>query len=167
MYYDEEKQGELEKRVDLLNQDVADFELSVRCYTALEQMGITTVAELVSKTEEEILECKNFGDTSLQELKTALAQRGLRLGMSPGELTPEPAPKAPPPGEQDVLDKLVADLELSVRARRCMERLGIVTLRDLTEKTERELLSGKNFGRTSLKEIKDKLAAFGVKLAED
>jgi DNA-directed RNA polymerase subunit alpha len=167
MYYDEEEQNELEKRVDLLNMDVAEFELSVRCHTALERIGITTVGALVTKTEEELLECRNFGETSLQELKAVLAQRGLRLGMSPNEFAVETAAKAAPPGEQDVLDKLVADLDLSVRARRCMERLGIVTLRDLTEKTERELLSGKNFGRTSLKEIKDKLAAFGVKLAED
>jgi len=167
MYHDEGKLDDFEKRVDLLSMEVAEFELSVRCRTALERIGITSVADLVTRTEQDLLSCKNFGETSLQELKALLAQRNLRLGMSSSEVASEAEALAGPSGDQDVLDRLVADLDLSVRARRCMERLGIVTLRDLTEKTERELLSGKNFGRTSLKEIKEKLGGFGIKLAED
>jgi len=167
MYYDEDKQGEMERRSDLLNLPVSDFELSVRCRTALESIGINSVSDLVTRTEQELLSCKNFGETSLREIKMVLAQRGMRLGMSSSELFGEHRAVVGRPGDQNILDKLVGELDLSVRSRRCMERLGIVTLRDLTEKSERELLSGKNFGRTSLKEIKEKLAGSELKLADD
>ena len=60
----------------------------------------------------------------------------------------------------------VADLELSVRSRKCMERLNIDTLGDLIEKTEAELLAAKNFGQTSLNEIKQRLAENGLRLKE-
>lgn len=167
MYYDEDQQTEMNRRKSLLKMPVAEFELSVRCRSALESIGIQAVGDLVTKTDQELLACDNFGETSLQEIKILLAQHGLHLGMSMHDVSSESKAVLGRPGDQTVLDKLVNEVDLSVRSRRCMERLGIVTLRDLTEKTEKELLSGKNFGRTSLKEIKDKLAQFGMKLAED
>ncbi len=56
------------------------------------------------------------------------------------------------------------DLELSVRSRRALSRLGVDTLVDLIQKTEAELLGCKNFGVTSLNEIKDRLNTFGLGL---
>ena len=58
----------------------------------------------------------------------------------------------------------IDDLSLSVRSRRCMERLGVRTVRELINKTEVELMSAKNFGMTSLNEIKKKLAEMGLSL---
>jgi len=167
MYYDEDRQKELELRSDILKLPIADFELSIRCRTALETIGISLVGDLVTRTEEELLSCKNFGDTSLQEIKLLLTQNNLRLGMTENEIPTPGQAIVETPGEDDELDKLVNELDLSVRSRRCMERLGIVTLRDLTDKSERELLSGKNFGRTSLREIKEKLGTISLSLAED
>lgn len=52
------------------------------------------------------------------------------------------------------LKKLVAELELSVRAANCLEAANIITIRDLVQKTEKDMLSYRNFGKKSLAEIK-------------
>ncbi len=62
------------------------------------------------------------------------------------------------------LAKPVADLELSVRAGNCLETANIKTIRELVVKTEKEMLEYKNFGKTSLNEIKDQLANMGLTL---
>ena len=69
--------------------------------------------------------------------------------------------------EQAVLNKPVSDLNLSVRARKCMNRLGINSLSDLVNRTADELLESKNFGMTSLSEVREKLAQFGLTLRGD
>jgi DNA-directed RNA polymerase subunit alpha len=61
----------------------------------------------------------------------------------------------------------VSDLNLSVRSRKCMTRLGIATIGELCARTADELLSAKNFGVTSLNEIRDKLQEMGIKLRND
>ena len=58
-----------------------------------------------------------------------------------------------------MLNKPVSDLNLSVRARKCMNRLGINTLGELIQRTADELLESKNFGMTSLTEVREKLRA--------
>lgn len=65
------------------------------------------------------------------------------------------------------LSKPVADLELSVRAGNCLESANIKTIRELVSKNEKEMLEYKNFGRTSLNEIKDQLANMGLTLGMD
>ncbi|MDE0635753.1 MAG: DNA-directed RNA polymerase subunit alpha [Candidatus Poribacteria bacterium] len=65
------------------------------------------------------------------------------------------------------LSKPVADLELSVRAGNCLETANIKTIRELVSKNEKEMLEYKNFGRTSLNEIKDQLANMGLTLGMD
>jgi DNA-directed RNA polymerase subunit alpha len=53
----------------------------VRATNCLESEGIQTVRDLVIRTEEELLEVRNFGDTTLREVKSKLEERGLALGM--------------------------------------------------------------------------------------
>ncbi|MEJ5227939.1 DNA-directed RNA polymerase subunit alpha [Thermodesulfovibrio sp.] len=60
---------------------IEDLELSVRAYNCLKSAGINTVAELIQKTEPELLKTKNFGRRSLDEIKEVLARHGLKLGM--------------------------------------------------------------------------------------
>jgi DNA-directed RNA polymerase subunit alpha len=62
------------------------------------------------------------------------------------------------------LDKSVEELELSVRSYNCLKNANIRTIRELVQKTEGEMLKTKNFGRTSLNEIKDILATMGLSL---
>lgn len=69
---------ELERK---LNMSLAELELSVRATNCLESEGITTVRDLVIRTDEELLEVRNFGETTLKEVKTKLAERGMSLGM--------------------------------------------------------------------------------------
>jgi DNA-directed RNA polymerase subunit alpha len=69
---------ELERK---LNMSLAELELSVRATNCLESEGITTVRDLVSRTDEELLEVRNFGETTLKEVKAKLEERGLHLGM--------------------------------------------------------------------------------------
>ena len=66
--------------------------------------------------------------------------------------------------EQGLLNKSVDDLQLSVRSRKCLQRLNIHSVGDLIRKTEAELLGCKNFGVTSLNEIKKTLTNFGFSL---
>jgi DNA-directed RNA polymerase subunit alpha len=64
-----------------LNMSLAELELSVRATNCLESEGITTVRDLVNRTDEELLEVRNFGETTLKEVKNKLQERGLHLGM--------------------------------------------------------------------------------------
>lgn len=72
------EQSELEKK---LNQSLAELELSVRATNCLESEGIATVRDLVMRSEDELLEVRNFGETTLKEVKGKLTERGLHLGM--------------------------------------------------------------------------------------
>ncbi len=66
--------------VNLLK-SVEELELSVRSYNCLKNADIKTIADLVQKTEQEMLRTKNFGRKSLNEIKEILHGMGLRLGM--------------------------------------------------------------------------------------
>ncbi|MEZ6139659.1 MAG: DNA-directed RNA polymerase subunit alpha [Zavarzinella sp.] len=77
--------AELERK---LNMSLAELELSVRATNCLESENIQTVRQLVSRSEDELLEVRNFGDTTLREVRLRLTEHGLTLGMR------LPAPKA-------------------------------------------------------------------------
>jgi DNA-directed RNA polymerase subunit alpha len=62
------------------------------------------------------------------------------------------------------LDKSVEELELSVRSYNCLKNANILTIRELVQKTETEMLKTKNFGRKSLNEIKEILQSMGLSL---
>lgn len=71
-----------------LGMSLAELELSVRATNCLESENITTVRDLVIRTEEQLLEVRNFGETTLAEVREKLTDIGLRLGM---RLPPAPA----------------------------------------------------------------------------
>ncbi len=64
-----------------LNMTLADMRLSVRANNCLESENIMTIRDLVQRTEDSLLEVRNFGDTTLNEVREKLAQFGLHLGM--------------------------------------------------------------------------------------
>src|SRR5262252_3695806 len=64
----------------------------------------------------------------------------------------------------EVLNRSVEELELSVRSYNCLKNANIATIGDLVQKTEAEMLRTKNFGRKSLNEIKEILAQMGLSL---
>ena len=72
--------NEREKLKKLLNMSVNEIELSVRAANCLNNANISTVGELASKTEADMLKYRNFGKKSLTEIKAKLVQLGLSLG---------------------------------------------------------------------------------------
>jgi DNA-directed RNA polymerase subunit alpha len=170
MYYDEDLERTEDRRAQILKIPISDFELSVRSRNCLAKMNIETLGDLIKKTEPELLSYKNFGETSLQEIKDILAQKGLRLGMGREEQKASIQSAARTllgiePEKGDVLEKAIEDLELSVRSRNAMKVLGVESLGDLARMSEKELMLVKNFGQTSMNEVKEKLAEFGLALA--
>ena len=71
---------------DIMMKPVSELELSVRAANCLKSAEIHTIGELVSRTEAEMLDTKNFGIKSLTEIKELLEARGLSFGM--GRTTP-------------------------------------------------------------------------------
>ncbi|MSR31263.1 MAG: DNA-directed RNA polymerase subunit alpha [Gemmataceae bacterium] len=65
----------------VLNMSLAELELSVRATNCLESEGISTVRDLVMRSQEELLEVRNFGETTLKEVLIKLEERSLKLGM--------------------------------------------------------------------------------------
>jgi DNA-directed RNA polymerase subunit alpha len=61
----------------------------------------------------------------------------------------------------------ITELNLSVRARKGTTKLGVTTITELTQRTAKDLLELKNFGTTSLNEVRHKLELRGLKLKDD
>jgi DNA-directed RNA polymerase subunit alpha len=133
-------------------------------------MGVRTLGDLTRTSEAELLASKNFGETSLVEIRDMLHSKGLELGQFATEAKPaEPVLDLATmsPDEQALLERPISDLNLSVRARKCMARLGLTLIAELIRKTGDDLLECKNFGVTSLNEVREKLTAMGLKLRGD
>jgi DNA-directed RNA polymerase subunit alpha len=165
---DDGSDRDLVKRRAMLDTPVTDFELSVRARTALKKMNIRTLGDLLRITEAELMSYKNFGETSLAEIKKMLAAKGLRLGQGLEDAhrsrRHQIADSLKGSGREAVLNKPVGDLQLSVRARKALQLLNIQTMGDLASHTEAELMGVKNFGATSLSEVKERLAENGLAL---
>jgi len=73
----------------------------------------------------------------------------------------------PPLMRNDLLDRSVDELELSVRSYNCLKNADIRSIRDLVHRTERDMMSTKNFGKKSLNEIKDLLHGMGLDFGMD
>jgi len=168
MVYDEEKEKKKDRKTQILETPISDFELSVRSRNCFKKMGINTLGDLANITEVELLSYKNFGETSLREIKVILESKGLRLGSAVEEeqLSSAEASDGALAEDEDegLLSKPIDDLRLSVRARKCLQKLDIRTLGDLVRKTDAELLGCKNFGVTSLNEIKKALSSLGLSM---
>ena len=133
-------------------------------------MGIMTLGDLARISELDILESKNFGETSLVEIKDMLASKGLTLGQfaEPSFVSsPEPDPIEPSADEQEIYSLPLTELNLSVRARKCTTKLGINTIGELVRRTGDDLMECKNFGVTSLNEVREKLTERNLKLRGD
>ncbi len=166
-FFDYEQKRRQEQMKTIMNIPVSQFELSVRSRNCLEKMGIDTLGELTKVSELELLGSKNFGETSLVEIREMLANKGLSIGQFVHEKQESEEPldlSHLSPDEQVLLERPIADLNLSVRARKCMTRLGLTTIGELIRKSADDLLECKNFGVTSLTEIREKLVEFNLSL---
>ena len=168
MLFDEDTERDQGRFNTMLDTPVTDFELSVRARNCLKKMNIRTLGDLLKVSEAELLSYRNFGETSLVEIKNMLSSKGLRLGQgvdgqlrrNPNDAFEELKGLAP----DHVLNKPISSLDLSVRARKALQLLGIGTVGDLAMRTEAELMGVKNFGSTSLDEIKERLEVHNLSL---
>ena len=168
MLFDEDTERDQGRFNTMLDTPVTDFELSVRARNCLKKMNIRTLGDLLKVSEAELLSYRNFGETSLVEIKNMLSSKGLRLGQgvdgqlrrNPNDAFEELKGLAP----DHVLNKPISSLDLSVRARKALQLLGIGTIGELAMRTEAELMGVKNFGSTSLDEIKERLEVHNLSL---
>ncbi len=182
MFYDENLELKEDQLMKVLRTPISDFELSVRARNCLSNMDIKSLGDLVSHTEQELLEFKNFGETSLNEIKRVLTQKGLRLGMRRDDgsfIIPEEFDAArsidieselawlgPLTDEmREALELQISTLNLSVRCHRALvERLNLQRVGDILLYSEEDLLGMPNFGITSLNELQQKLVDYGLRI---
>lgn len=172
MCYDETVKRKAYQTRQLLNQLISDFRLSVRARQCMESMKIKTLGDLIQKSEDEIMKCEGVGYQTLAEVKELLARRGLTLAqagttpMSLDELVGAQV-SGESGGSASILQKSVFTIDWSARVRSTLDKLKVYTVSDLIQKTEKEFLGIKNFGQTSLNEIKHRLKDMGLSLKED
>jgi DNA-directed RNA polymerase subunit alpha len=170
-YYNPDADAANSRFHQVLEIPVTDFELSVRSRNCLKKMNIRTLGDLTRVSEQQLLSSKNFGETSLNEIKQILGSKSLRVGQALEQGTSIERRYVPTTqlseAEQAVLNKPVSELNLSVRARKCMNRLAIGSLGELIHRSADELLEAKNFGMTSLNEVREKLRQIGLNLRGD
>lgn len=153
MIFDEKKDQEKKATEKILNVPVSDFELSVRSRNCLSKMNILTLGDLVNRTEEDLLSYKNFGETSLKEIKEMLSQRVLSLKSSKEENKDVGMVSLAEPSIGSKPGILIDGLQMSLRSRKCLERLNIRTLEEITKYSKDDLMAIRNFGQTSFDEI--------------
>lgn len=169
---DDGAERDLQATISVFGTPVTDFELSVRSRNCLRKMNIRTLGDLTRITENALLSSKNFGETSLNEIKEMMTSKKLRLGMAleapktGTERHPEPQEELSAE-EKALLSQPLSVLNLSVRARKCMSKLNIASLGELVAMTGDKLMECKNFGVTSLNEVRDKLTSLNLKLRND
>ncbi|WP_433330059.1 DNA-directed RNA polymerase subunit alpha C-terminal domain-containing protein [Spirillospora sp. CA-294931] len=121
------------------------FEFSSKVQNTLRRQGLVMVGALTACTATDILDFRNSGMRTLEEIETKLAAHGLALRTSP------------PCG-----DALIDDLGLSTRAHNALRREGIVTISELTACDRREPLDLRQFGASVLAEVVAALARHGL-----
>lgn len=159
MYYDEREERERERMEKILKTSVNDFELSVRSRNCLAKMNIFTLGDLISISETEMLNYKNFGETSLREVKEMLDARGLRLGMLRDQ-SERQFTKA----DQKTLNESVEKLELSSRTQQMLERLGCQRIEDVLHYADLDLYRVEGSGQSVVQELSTALGAFGLQM---
>jgi DNA-directed RNA polymerase subunit alpha len=165
MYYDEEISKRQGKDSEVLGIPISDFELSVRSKNCLEKMNIRTLRDLTKITESDLLSFKNFGETSLNEIKAILSQKGLRLGQAL-EGDTEAEMEFIDKGIQPEIVESIIDVGFTTRCRNILVKAGIETIDDLADKTEEELAA---LGVTEeyLEEIKEILTRRDLTILSD
>jgi DNA-directed RNA polymerase subunit alpha len=170
MFFDEDTARRNRELEAVLQVPISDFELSARSRNCLDRAGIHTLGDLTRVTEPELLSNKNFGETSLKEVRDMMASKGLTIGQSLANAKPAAVAfvrEDLAPEVRAKLEMTVADLNLTVRSRKCLSRLGITTIGELISKSADELLTVRNFGVTSLNEIRQKLGDLSMSLRNE
>lgn len=159
-----------------LDLTIEELDLSVRSYNCLKRANINTVAELIEKTEEDMMKVRNMGRKSLEEIRKKLEMMGLSYKASDldedeeiveGDLTVVGGLSDGFESDRNVREMTIFDLDLSVRSFNCLKRAGVSTVGDLLEMTESEVSKLRNMSKKSTEEVVNKLATMGLKLKDE
>ena len=153
------------------NVPLEDLELSIRSYNCLKRADINTLLDLAGKTEEDLIEIKNFGIKSAEEVRQAIERRGLLLpfyredvlgtDVSAEKKAIQPSKSKEP--DENELNKL----DLPRRALNGLYRNKIYSVSDLLKNSEADLLAFLSLGPSAIGEIKAALQRKGLSLADD
>lgn len=86
MTFDEDMRFKISQREKILQKPIDELELSSRCRLVLEKKNVKSLGDLTRVSEAELMECNNFGDASLREIKDLMAGFGLCLREEPARL---------------------------------------------------------------------------------
>ena len=142
-----------------------DVDLSVRTSNCLFNMGLTTLGELASLSEAELLRQPNFGRTSLNEVKALLSSTNVLTLRD--ACTDEEGNLDFLTIEESILSTLlrpIHTLDLTTRTSNIMVNQGITTVGELVQLTESELRRTPNAGRLTINNLKSVLAQLGLSL---
>jgi DNA-directed RNA polymerase alpha subunit/superfamily II DNA or RNA helicase/ribosomal protein S17E len=181
---------ELHPHYPILLDEIYDLELSVNTENRLEGAHILYIYELVAKTENDLLKIKYLGRKMLNDIKDALAEKGLQLGMKdphvwqgylrtalgskeptkPAPVTKEPIEPSPVTREE-LNERLFCEINEFDFMSRTIKLLtkyhGYTYAWELTELTEDELLKLRGFGGKALRDLKEILSENGIALGWD
>ncbi len=137
---------------------VDEVEWNVRTWNCIEMRGCLTLADIVKMSSDEWLKTRNFGRTSLNEIKQRI-QEIVNQSLSPyeTEIVPLLGTRVSKNTWRLLEKTSIDELQWSVRTWNCLSSCNCKTLADIVKKTPTEWLTLKNFGNTSLEEIKQKI----------
>ncbi|MBI4244387.1 MAG: tetratricopeptide repeat protein [Planctomycetes bacterium] len=160
MYYDEEAIRQRERQKQLASQSIVDMNLSTRTKNTLNKASIYTLADLLSKTEEDLLEVDSMGQAMLKEIKDLLHAKNLHL-YSLKELKPEEYVSSLPLSLQA---KPLSEIDLSPKAKEFIEGRELTTISDLLKMTEKQM-KDEGVNSSIVQELSDKLKLqFNIRL---
>ena len=153
------------------NLPLEKLDLSVRASNCLKRANIHSLIDLAEKTEESLIEIKNFGQKSADEVIQAVEKRGLsfpftRSDVLGGDLSNEPEEPQEWNRVEDDSNEL-SSLGLSARALNCLYRGKIYSIANLIENTESQLLSIQNLGPSVIQEVNSALSKHGLSLTNE
>ena len=137
------------------NTDIDELGLSIRSYNCLKRAGINTVGDLCNRTVDDVRWVRNLGRKSFEEILGKMNEQGLQFMETPKVDLPESV------DESIDLSMLIANLELSPRAKSWLHRRKIVTVRDLCSITE-EKFDEDRFLVRSKSEIQMMMSQMGI-----
>jgi len=157
-------EGQMESMAErVLELSVDELEFEKQTAIVLNEAGIHTVKDLISHTADEIFELPQIGPLRFKDINQKIKALGLSFYIPEMGMMVEPKHVM---GEK-VLEMSIEELDFSVRTYNCLVRAGILTVEDLINRTESDMIKVRNLGRKSLEEIFFKLQALGLTFKEE
>ena len=159
--------------LDLARIPVEECGFSVRTMHIFKRCEIHNCLQAALKSEDDYMKVKNCGKNTFNEIKRFFYEKGIEnLPVFVPDLNQIDIEKvAPKPDDlirskADIIEKLkyinVAETNLSIRSKNCCARANIITLYDFAIIPEEKILSIRNFGKRSLKEVKELIKSYGA-----